>query len=125
MADRKQLELARALLAGRVDRRDFLKQASAAWYFRGRGKFVPSCRAGGESRKRSQLPPLVAEPCKGQLPFAGQNDTVLVNTGGGEKGSIEGRSTRSAKSSRRPPGPRSTSWRCRSKSISQADRGHG
>ena len=29
MADRKQLELARALLAGRVDRRDFLKQASA------------------------------------------------------------------------------------------------
>ena len=90
MADRKQLELARALLAGRVDRRDFSSKLARSAFPRRRRICSSAPRRWPARRKQSLLPPLVAEPCGDNCPFAGHTVTVLVNTGGGEKGSIEG-----------------------------------
>jgi len=90
MADRKQLELAKALLAGRVDRRDFLKQASALGISAAAANLFLRAAPAALAQDTGPVPPLVAEPCGDDCPFTGQTVSVLVNTGGGEKGSIEG-----------------------------------
>lgn len=90
MADRKQLELARALLTGKIDRRDFLMQASALGISAAAANVFLRAAPAAQAQESELLPPAVAEPCGDDCPFAGQTVTVLVNTGGGEKGSIEG-----------------------------------
>lgn len=90
MADQQQLALARKLLAGQIGRRDFLKQASALGISAAAASLFLRAAPLAAAQDAELVPPLVAEPATGEPPFAGQTVTVLVNTGGGEKGSIEG-----------------------------------
>lgn len=90
MADQQQLALARKLLAGQIGRRDFLKQASALGISAAAASLFLRAAPLAAAQDTELVPPLVAEPATGEPPFAGQTVTVLVNTGGGEKGSIEG-----------------------------------
>jgi multiple sugar transport system substrate-binding protein len=90
MADRKQLELARALLAGRIGRREFLMRASAIGISAAAANLFLRAAPAARAQDTELIPPTVAEPCGDDCPFAGQTVSVLVNTGGGEKGSIEG-----------------------------------
>ena len=90
MADQKQLALARALLTGHIDRRDFLKQASALGISAAAASLFLRAAPAAMAQDTEVIPPLVAEPCGDTCNFTGQTVTVLVTSGGGEKGSIEG-----------------------------------
>lgn len=89
MANRKQLDLVRGLLQGRVDRRDFLKQATALGISGAAADlFVRSARV-ARAQDTGPVPPVVAQPCGDNCPYSGQTVSVLVNASG-EKGPIEG-----------------------------------
>jgi multiple sugar transport system substrate-binding protein len=89
MADRKQLELVRGLLGGRVDRRDFLKRASALGMSAAAANLFLRAAPAARAQDTGPVPPVVAEPCGDNCPFSGQTVTVIVNVAG-EKGPIEG-----------------------------------
>jgi multiple sugar transport system substrate-binding protein len=89
MADRKQHELVRGLLGGRVDRRDFLKRASALGMSAAAANLFLRAAPAARAQDTGPVPPVVAEPCGDNCPFSGQTVTVIVNVAG-EKGPIEG-----------------------------------
>jgi multiple sugar transport system substrate-binding protein len=89
MADRNQLELARALLAGRIDRRDFLKRASALGMSAAAANLFLRAAPVARAQETGPVPPVVAEPAGDSPPYAGQTVSVIVNVAG-EKGPIEG-----------------------------------
>jgi multiple sugar transport system substrate-binding protein len=89
MADRNQLQLARALLGGRIDRRTFLWRASALGMSTAAANLFLRAASPAVAQDTGPIPPVVAEPCGSDCPFSGQTVTVLVNVAG-EKGPIEG-----------------------------------
>jgi multiple sugar transport system substrate-binding protein len=89
MADRAQFELVKSLLAGKLDRRGFMRQATAL----GIGGAVADRFLRSAENVMAQdtgpVPPVVAQPCGDNCPYKDQTVTVIVNVAG-EKGPIEG-----------------------------------
>jgi multiple sugar transport system substrate-binding protein len=95
MADRRVHELARALYQGKLDRRDFMRAATAlgvsstAINLFLRGASTARAQSGTPAANLGPVPPVVAQPCGDNCLFSGQTVTVLVNVAG-ERGPIEG-----------------------------------